>query len=478
MNIVSAEFVLFFLAFIFLFNIRSSIGWKQAICVVANLIFLASFALQPLNLIPIAAFLIYCYASVEIVRRGVSKPVFIGILVLTLLVFVSLKRYSFVPTELELAFPYITIGLSYILFRVLHMLIDMRAGDIAGPVRPVAFFNYTCNFLTLISGPIQRFQDFEAQAATAAKPLTDDVVRSAFGRIIKGFVNVAAVSAIANYVFKDQQEALLAGGVSGMKATIEYMIAAVCYTMYLYFNFAGYMDIIIGIGKLTGQDLPENFNRPFAARNILEFWGRWHMTLSTWFRLYLFNPLMKVLMTRVTSKALEPYLGVLAFFITFLVMGVWHGPTPIFVVYGIIMGAGVSLNKLWQVLMTKRLGRKGYKALSENPLYGYTCLGLTFAFFAMAITCLWVDLPQLMGLLKALGPVGVIVSFAALTVGAGAFMATLETLTKWLSGATEKVSRFIASPLVNSFALSAQILLIVATTSFFHKAPEFVYRAF
>jgi D-alanyl-lipoteichoic acid acyltransferase DltB (MBOAT superfamily) len=478
MNIVSPIFVLFFLSFIFLFNLRSSIGWKRAVSIVANLIFLGSFAQQPLNLIPIILFLVYCYACIEIVRRGVKLPIFVAILVSTLLVFVSLKQYSFVPTSLELAFPYVTIGLSYILFRVLHMLIDMRSGDIAGPVRPIAFFNYTCNFLTLISGPIQRFQDFQAQTEAAPKPLTDEVVRSALGRIIKGFVNVAALSAIANYLFTNRQEALFAGDSVGLKAAIEYMITAVCYTFYLYSNFAGYMDIVIGIGKLTGQDLPENFNKPFKSRNFLEFWSRWHITLSNWFRLYLFNPLLRLMMTHITDRRLEPYLGVVAFFVTFLVMGVWHGPTAIFVVYGCIMGAGVSLNKLWQVVMTKRLGRKGYKALSDNPVYEYLCVGMTFGFYVMAITCLWVDLPQFMSILKALGVGGVLFSFAVLTAAAAAIAAIWETLAKQMQGATAKVSDVLAHPLVNSFALSAQILLVVATMSFFHKAPEFVYRAF
>lgn len=478
MSIVSPAFVLFFIAFIVLFNIAGSIGWRRAVSAVANLIFLASFAQQPINLLPIVLFLVYCYACIEIVRRGVSLPLFVGILTLTLLVFVSLKRYAFVPTSLELAFPYITIGLSYILFRVVHILVDMRAGDIAGPVRPIAFFNYTCNFLTLISGPIQRFQDFQAQTSAAPKPLTDDVVRSALSRFIKGFVNVAAISAIANYLFTNREEAFFAGNAVGLKATIEYMITAVCYTFYLYSNFAGYMDIVIGIGKLTGQDLPENFNKPFSSRNFLEFWSRWHITLSNWFRLYLFNPLLRAMMTRISSKTLEPYLGVVAFFVTFLVMGIWHGPTAIFVVYGCIMGAGVSLNKLWQVVMTKRLGRKGYKALSANPLYEYLCVGMTFGFYVMAITCLWVDLKQFVHILQVLGIVGVLVSFTTLTLAAAVFMAIWETVSKRLRGTRETLSRVLTNPLVNSFALSAQILLIVATTSFFHKAPEFVYRAF
>ncbi len=74
-------------------------------------------------------------------------------------------------------------------------------------------------------------------------------------------------------------------------------------------------------------------------------------------------------------KSAMPYLGVLAFFITFFVMGVWHGSTAVFVIYGLLMGAGVSINKLWQIYMTKRFGKKGYKAFGERKLYQYACRG-------------------------------------------------------------------------------------------------------
>src|ERR1700743_635640 len=115
------------------------------------------------------------------------------------------------------------------------------------------------------------------------------------------------------------------------------------------------------------------------------------MTLSEWFKTYLFNPLMKFLATRVTAPALLPYLGVVAFFVTFFVMGVWHGSTGVFVIYGLVMGAGASLNKLWQVFMTKRLGKKRYKAVGASFAYASLARGLLVAFFALALTAPWVN---------------------------------------------------------------------------------------
>ncbi len=169
---------------------------------------------------------------------------------------------------------------------------------------------------------------------------------------------------------------------TGWRFTAQYAASAVAYTFYLYYNFSGYMDIVIGIGWLLGQNLPENFNRPFAARNIFEFWSRWHITtLSEWFKTYLFNPLMKFLAGHVAAPVWLPYLGVIAFFVTFFVMGVWHGSTGVFVIYGLVMGAGASINKLFQVFMAQQLGKKQYKAVSESFAYATLARGLMFAFF-------------------------------------------------------------------------------------------------
>jgi hypothetical protein len=245
--------------------------------------------------------------------------------------------------------------------------------------------------------------------------------------------------------------------------------------VYLYANFSGYMDIVIGVGALIGQELPENFNQPFRARSFLEFWQRWHMTLSEWFKTYVFNPLLKLLATHVTAPAAGPYLGVIAFFVTFLIMGVWHGTTSVFVVYGLLMGAGASINKLWQVMITKRLGKKRYKVLAEKSLVIYLARGLTLAYFALALTCLWVDMPQLLRLTRQLGIGGVAASYLGLAVaGAIAYFVwdTLASLpARWLAGGTGGV-------IGRNLGLAFQILLIVTVSSFFHKAPEFVYRAF
>ena len=248
---------------------------------------------------------------------------------------------------------------------------------------------------------------------------------------------------------------------------------------YLYYNFSGYMDIVIGIGWLLGQNLPENFDRPFSARNMFEFWSRWHMTLSEWFKTYLFNPLMKFLAYHLSAPAWLPYLGVIAFFVTFFVMGVWHGSTGVFVIYGLVMGAGASLNKLWQVFMTKRLGKKRYKALGESLVYAALARGLMFAFFALSVTALWVNMDQLSLLAHRLGAGGLAAALIGTALCAAFGGVFVDHAGRILAGVAPRLDRpGVSGVMMRNLVLASEVLLILAVGSFFHKAPEFVYKAF
>ena len=100
------------------------------------------------------------------------------------------------------------------------------------------------------------------------------------------------------------------------------------YPIYLYFNFAGYCDIVIAASRFFGMKLPENFNRPYLARNVIEFWTRWHITLGTWIRDYLFMPMYKPVVERWPKRA--PSLAWIFYFLAFVVAGAWHGGTANF----------------------------------------------------------------------------------------------------------------------------------------------------
>ena len=479
MAFTSLSFIAFITLVVLLTSALPTPAGRSGVLFVANLVFIGSYLDRVSQAVPLAAFLLMCYLIIEGVRRGRSALGLWAGLALVVASFIVLKKYSFLDASMMLPFPYLIVGLSYVLFRVLHLMIDAKQGELAAPIPPLHFFNYTCNFLSFTAGPIQRYQDY---ASNKDRPLVldQDKVFAAFARLIKGFLKVGVFSAIFNYLFDNMSDRLLDTTLTPSLPMLCALVvaSAVFYTIYLYANFAGYMDIVIGVGALMGQDLPENFNRPFLARSFLDFWSRWHMTLSDWFKTYVFNPLLTVLATRFTSPKVGPYLGVVAFFITFLIMGVWHGTTAVFVVYGLLMGAGASINKLWQVVMTKRLGKKGYKVLSEKTPAIYLSRGLTFAYFALALACLWLEMPQLLSLTQRLGVFGVLACYLGLAVAAGIAFLAWDTFTTQVASWRAKATSVAGGVIVRNLALAFQILLIVTVASFFHKAPEFVYRAF
>lgn len=484
MDLTSFGFIVFVVAVVVAFHSVPSRGWCTAVLSLANTIFIASYINEPQQIIPLLAFLLLGYIVIEAVRRRRSALAASISISAVLTVYVFLKHSSFLGNSYTLHFVYLIVGLSYILFRVLHLVIDARGGDIGEQIKPLAFFNYTCNFLTFVSGPIQLYQDFArdypALSNGTKDRLTEELVFRAFRRVIVGYGKVIIVSGIADALFLRVSGRILTPYLSpaGAHLMAAYATSAIAYTIYLYFNFSGYMDIVIGVGRLLGQDLPENFNKPFLARDFLEFWTRWHMTLSQWFKTYLFNPLMGVIIDRFPQPAMVPYLGLIAFFVTFFVMGVWHGTTPVFAVYGLLMGAGASINKLWQLMLVACIGRRQYRELGERQLYAYACRGLTCSFFAIGITCLWVNIDQLRRLWSSLGPAGLAGTLLLAAAVCGFFMFLQDSVVriarKWFSWPV-----IFAEHLVFGNLWSAvQIVVIVIVSTFFHKTPEFVYRAF
>jgi D-alanyl-lipoteichoic acid acyltransferase DltB (MBOAT superfamily) len=470
--------LLFVLAVVLLLSATRSTRARAWLLGAANLVFLVSHVSRPTELLPLLGFMALGYVLIEALRKKRSSALLLVSVAMIVGSFVWLKRYAFVPAPLQLPTVYTVVGLSYVLFRVVHLAIDARQGELAARISPLTFFNYTASFLTLTAGPIQRFPDF---ARDEANPSTRDEAKifRCFARIIQGFIRLAVISALFNYVFGAVSARLLdpTASLSWPQLFGCYLLSAVCYTAFLYANFAGYMDIVIGIGGLIGRELPENFDRPFTARNFLELWARWHITLSQWFRTYLFNPLLKVLAARVTSPRLAPYLAVIAFFVTFLLMGIWHGATSVFVLYGLFMGAGASVNKLWQLLAVKRWGKARYKAWCERPVAVYLARGMTFAYFALGLSCLWLSLSELSSLLRHLGLPGVLLAYVSLSAVAALAFSAWDLL---VSAAIKLRGSVWATPGVvgQNLLLGLQVLLIVSVSSFFHKAPEFVYRAF
>ena len=268
-----------------------------------------------------------------------------------------------------------------------------------------AYLLYTLNFTTFVSGPIQRYDHFaEDQFAAQPIPLGPRVIGLQLERIVRGFFKVNVLAMLLAHAVR--QRCVCAALQQPLPLSVKMLSAAfrlaVVYPFFLYSNFSGYIDIVIALARLMRVRLPENFDRPFSASSFLDFWNRWHMTLSNWLKTYVYNPLLVALMRRIPSLAMQPFLGVFCFFVTFFLIGVWHGRTSEFIIFGVLTGGGMSVNKLWQLGLTRALGRNGYKELAKNPAYEALGRGLNFTWFAFTLFWFWGNWKQIITVFTAL----------------------------------------------------------------------------
>ncbi len=477
MNVPSLVFFVFAALVVSMYQLCPWALGRRLIFLAANLGFLWTYANSLEGLIPLAAFLALGYGALLAVRRGASPTLFMTLLVVVVFAFVWLKRYTFLPQASFVPFLYVTLGLSYIFFRVMHLIIDARDAGLP-PVPVVSYLNYTLNFTTLVSGPIQRYQDFHKMETRERLRLDWIVTGQGIERIIVGYFKVSVVSAA---LWSEHLRALHSFGtdVTTGERLLDGLSIALVYPIYLYFNFSGYIDMVIGVAKFLGLELPENFNRPFSSENFIGFWSRWHITLSNWLKTYVYSPLLITLMRRFPSQRLEPYFGVFAFFVTFFLIGVWHGQTSVFVFFGLLQGLGVSLNKLYQIVMANRLGRKGYRTLAANGLYRACARGLTFCWFAFTLFWFWSDWQQIGGIVDALGLSTILLLCVVGLVGATLVLAAGEALRSAvlavrIGGAPVVHSRYVRT-VWDTGLMVVTVALVVLLNA---PAPDIVYKAF
>jgi alginate O-acetyltransferase complex protein AlgI len=479
MTTASFQFLAFAMVVATLYNLARPRGWRQAIMLVANLCFLATFTLNLKNFLPFTGFLLLGFIAVRLMQSNRGRPAFGVMIAATLGAFIWLKKYTFLPSAIFLRFPYVVIGLSYIFFRVLHLIIDARNKNLPDRIGIIDYLNYTLNFTTLVSGPIQWYQDFaEMQLAPDRPPLDIFVIGESMERIIVGFFKVAVLSLL---LLAAQERAL--GTISPLLSFWERVgttiSIAVAYPLYLYFNFSGYTDIVIGVAGFLRLRLPENFNRPFSSTNFIDFWGRWHITLSTWLKTYVFNPLTKVLMKRIPSAKAQPVIGVIAFFVTFFLIGVWHGQTPAFLIFGVLLGTGVSVNKLFQILMDKWLGHSEYKQLASDSIYCAFSRGLTFTWFTFSLLWFWSNSQQVSSMARTSGPAAFATAWLAIFLAATVLLALYEFARQWVlsftwNGGPVIYSRYFRTAWNTTLATICMTVILILNA----PAPDIVYKVF
>src|ERR1700685_1247546 len=210
MDFTSSVYLAFVTATVLAFNAWREPRYRQWVLLLANLVFLASFVRSFEQLLPLAGFLGLGYAATRWVARWTKRWVLALSVALIVVVFVVLKRYTFLPAGVGLPYLYLQIGLSYILFRILQMVIDSAGGEGAARLDALNFFNFPCNFLCFVSGPIQRSDEYLAGLGQLSRKVDETLAFTALHRIIKGFIKLAVVSAVANYLFANFSASILA----------------------------------------------------------------------------------------------------------------------------------------------------------------------------------------------------------------------------------------------------------------------------
>jgi D-alanyl-lipoteichoic acid acyltransferase DltB (MBOAT superfamily) len=478
MDSASFQFVLFGLATAVISNFSRARAWRSTVLMVASIVFIGLLAKALILLLPLASFLLLGYAGLVLLDRGWcrSLPWILSALVFA---YIWLKKYTFLPEGIFLTSPYFTLGLSYIFFRILHLLIESGEVREKRQIGIGAYLLYTLNFTTFISGPIQRYDEFARdQFANVPPSLGPRVIGLQLERVVCGFFKVNVLAMLFDMVRTDA----LAQISGPLPVTLKLYAAfrlAIIYPLFLYANFSGYIDIVIALARLMRVRLPENFNRPFAASSVLDFWNRWHITLSNWLKTYVYNPLLVALMRRIPSPSMQPSLGVFCYFVTFFLIGVWHGRTSEFIVFGVLTGGGISINKLWQLGLARVTGKKGYKALARNSVYVAFGRGLNFAWFGFTLFWFsgsWLQINEV---------------FAALTLeqwlgvwfGVWLFATAVGATWEWLRAALLSVKtgesqlfacRYARVVYASALGLTAFFMTVLLN----QPAPGIVYRAF
>lgn len=296
----------------------------------------------------------------------------IGLSVLSLFVLHKLPgltdRLGFTTLGHVLSF----IGFSYVALRMVEIVRAVFEKRHPPPDLPLTI-NYLLPFHMLAAGPIQAYDDF-VQQPPLPKLATPRDVLIGVERVSLGLFKKFVLAFCLQKLFLTDFRA------NGIYFFVELQL----FYVWLYLDFSAYTDIAVGIGNLIGVATPENFNRPFLSRNIIDFWERWHISLSQFIRRNIFIPIQLHLM-RKTDAARPLLCAITAIMVTFVLCGLWHGLNLQFLIYGIVQAFGVVIAHLYGYFLQKRIGSKGMKTYRANPWIRTAAIVVTFEYQAVSL---------------------------------------------------------------------------------------------
>ncbi|ONI40372.1 hypothetical protein AN639_04995 [Candidatus Epulonipiscium fishelsonii] len=286
-----------------------------------------------------------------------KKPTLLKyVVIINLGILFIFKYLNFVTSSLNIAGLEtnisLPIGISFFTFQAMSYVIDVKRGVVEAQKSYLSLLLYICLFPQLIAGPIIKYHDIATQIME--RTINVDKIYTGINRFIIGLSKKMIVSnTLAVYV-----DTIFSTDVTSLNI-VSTWIGAFAYVFQIYFDFSGYSDMAIGLGKMFGFEFKENFNYPLTATSIKDFWNRWHISLSTWFKEYLYIPLGG-------NRNGKTYRNLM---IVFLATGIWHGANWTFVLWGVFNGIFLILE------------RKKFIQIKLRPLqHMYTFLVVTLLF--------------------------------------------------------------------------------------------------
>ena len=374
-------FLFYFLPPVVLLYFLLPKGAKNGFLLLASLLFYAWGEPRYVVLMAAAIVLFYFYGlQIERGRTTLAGKLWLFAAIFTGIVMLSVFKYADFALEnwnrltgmdlglLRLALP---IGISFYTFQCMSYGVDVYRGHAKAQRNLIDFGTYVALFPQLIAGPIVRYVDVD-NALKDRKSTWEDISQGLFGFLIGLGKKVLLANPLGELTVLFRE--------SGEKSLLFYWLYAVAFTLHIYFDFSGYSDMAIGLGRIFGFRFPKNFNYPYISGSITEFWRRWHMTLGSWFRDYVYIPL--------GGNRVSRGRWVVNIFAVWMLTGLWHGAAWNFVVWGLLFAVFLLLEK-WLPL-PKWLRR----------IYVMPVIIVSFVIFnGQTLAQAWQDIQGLFGLL-------------------------------------------------------------------------------
>lgn len=367
-------FLFFFLPLCLILYYAVPFSWKNGILLIFSLIFYAWG--EPLYILLMLFSTLLDYANGRLMERfGTTKGRRTFFLCCSICINLSIlaffKYADFAIASInglfgtQFAQPgiHLPVGISFYTFQTMSYIIDLYRGEVKAEHSYTAYLTYVSMFPQLVAGPIVRFADIQEQLHD--RRLSFDAFEQGLLRFMMGLFKKVL---IANQAGALWEEIRVLGAADTSVATA--WLGALCFTLQLYFDFSAYSDMAIGMGRMLGFHYNENFNYPLTAVSVTDFWRRWHISLSTWFRDYVYIPLGG------NRRGIPRHLFNIA--VVWFLTGLWHGASWNFILWGVYYGILLMLEKyIWG------------KALAKLPKWfrhAYAFLIVVFGFVIFAIT--------------------------------------------------------------------------------------------